>query len=151
MARSDKVPFRREFRLESNGYVGSEDGFFVGDILSLHIDVVNKKAGLLVQGKVGRTGDWHTIASEGNSTGISDIDIRQYEYVRIEATNIRSFTNVILFGYEQNVLQTNIETIATDRDFNINIQIKCLLGEIKEELIKLNLQMADITGEEYDN
>ena len=151
MARSDKVPFRREFTVASNGYIGNEEGFFVGDILSLNIDVVNKKAGLLVQGKVGRSGDWHTIASEGNSTGISNIDIRQYEYVRIETTNIRSSTNIILFGYEQNVLQTNIETVATDRDFNINFQIKCLLGEIKEELIKLNLQMAEITGEEYDN
>jgi len=151
MARSDKVPFRREFNITSNGYVGNDEGFFVGDILSLHVDIVNKKAGLLVQGRVGRSGDWHTIASEGNSTGISNIDIRQYEYVRIEITNVSNSTNVILFGYEQNVLQTNIETIATDRDFNINIQIKCLLGEIKDELIKLNLQMAEITGEDYDN
>jgi hypothetical protein len=151
MARSDKVPFRREFNVTSNGYIGNEEGFFVGDILSLNIDVVNKKAGLLVQGRVGRSGDWHTIASEGNTTGISNIDIRQYEYVRIEITNVRNSINVILFGYEQNVLQTNIETVATDRDFNINVQIKCLLGEIKEELIKLNLQMAEITGEEYDN
>lgn len=151
MARSDKVPFRREFNITSNGFIGNEDGFFVGDILSLHIDVVNKKAGLLVQGRVGRGGDWHTIDSRGNTTGLSNIDIRQYEYVRIQITNVKSSTSVILFGYEQNVLQTNIETIATDRDFDINIQIKCLLGEIKDELIKLNLQMTDITGEEYDN
>jgi len=148
MARSDKVPFRREFRLESNGYVGSEDGFFVGDILSLHVDIVDKQAGLLVQGKVGRQGDWETISSTGNVKSLPNIDIREYEYIRIQAFNISSSTNIILFGYEQNILQEVLETVATDRDFNNNIEIKCLLVEIKQELIKLNLQMAEITGEE---
>lgn len=148
MARSDKVPFRREFRLESNGYVGSEDGFFVGDILSLHVDIVDKQAGLLVQGKVGRQGDWETISSTGNVKSLPNIDIREYEYIRIQAFNISSSTNIILFGYEQNILQEVLETVATDRDFNNNIEIKCLLVEIKQELIKLNLQMAEITGDE---
>ena len=148
MARSDKVPFRREFRLESNGYVGSEDGFFVGDILSLHVDIVDKQAGLLVQGKVGRQGDWETISSTGNVKSLPNIDIREYEYIRIQAFNITSSTNIILFGYEQNILQEVLETVATDRDFNNNIEIKCLLVEIKQELIKLNLQMAEITGDE---
>ena len=148
MARSDKVPFRREFRLESNGYVGSEDGFFVGDILSLHVDIVDKQAGLLVEGKVGRQGDWETISSTGNVKSLPNIDIREYEYIRIQAFNITSSTNIILFGYEQNILQEVLETVATDRDFNNNIEIKCLLVEIKQELIKLNLQMAEITGDE---
>lgn len=148
MARSDKVPFRREFRLESNGYVGSEDGFFVGDILSLHVDIVDKQAGLLVEGKVGRQGDWETISSTGNVKSLPNIDIREYEYIRIQAFNISSATNIILFGYEQNILQEVLETVATDRDFNNNIEIKCLLVEIKQELIKLNLQMAEITGDE---
>lgn len=148
MARNDKVPFRREFTLTSNGYVGNADGFFVGDILSLHIDIVNVKAGVLVEGKVGRQGDWQRITNANNVNNIPNIDIRQYEYVRINLTNIKNTTNIVLFGYEENIIQTNIETIATDRDFDINIQIKCLLGEIKEELVKLNQQMIEITGDE---
>ena len=148
MARNDKVPFRREFTLTANGYVGNADGFFVGDILSLHIDIVNVKAGVLVEGKVGRQGDWQRITNANNVNNIPNIDIRQYEYVRINLTNIKNTTNIVLFGYEENIIQTNIETIATDRDFDINIQIKCLLGEIKEELVKLNQQMIEITGDE---
>lgn len=148
MARNDKVPFRREFTLTSNGYVGNADGFFVGDILSLHIDIVTVKAGVLVEGKVGRQGDWQRITNANNVNNIPNIDIRQYEYVRINLTNIKNTTNIVLFGYEENIIQTNIETIATDRDFDINIQIKCLLGEIKEELVKLNQQMIEITGDE---
>ena len=148
MARSDKVPFRREFTLTSNGYVGNADGFFVGDILSLHIDIVDKSAGLLLEGKVGRQGNWELITSVNKVKSLPNIDIREYEYVRIQAFDIVSSTNVVIFGYEQNILQTALETVASERDFNTNIAIKCLLVEIKEELIKLNLQMAEITGDE---
>lgn len=148
MARSDKVPFRREFTLTSNGYVGNADGFFVGDILSLHIDIVDKSAGLLLEGKVGRQGNWELITSVNKVKSLPNIDIREYEYVRIQAFDIVSSTNVVIFGYEQNILQTALETVASERDFNTNLAIKCLLVEIKEELIKLNLQMAEITGDE---
>ena len=148
MARSDKVPFRREFTLTSNSYVGNADGFFVGDILSLHIDIVDKTAGLLLEGKVGRQGNWELITSVNKVKSLPNIDIREYEYVRIQAFDIVSSTNVVIFGYEQNILQTALETVASERDFNTNIAIKCLLVEIKEELIKLNLQMAEITGDE---
>ena len=148
MARSDKVPFRREFTLTSNGYVGNADGFFVGDILSLHIDIVDKTAGLLLEGKVGRQGNWELITSVNKVKSLPNIDIREYEYVRIQAFDIASSTNVVIFGYEQNILQTALETVASERDFNTNMEIKCLLVEIKKELVKLNLQMAEITGDE---
>lgn len=148
MARSDKVPFRREFNITSNGFIGSDEGFFVGDILSLHIDIVDKQASLLVQGKVGRQGNWELINSKNNVKSLPNIDIREYEYIRIQAFDISSSTNIILFGYEQNILQEVLETIASDRDFNNNLEIKCLLVEIKKELVKLNLQMAEITGDE---
>lgn len=148
MARSDKVPFRREFNITSNGFIGSDEGFFVGDILSLHIDIVDKQASLLVQGKVGRQGNWELINSKNNVKSLPNIDIREYEYIRIQAFDISSSTNIILFGYEQNILQEVLETVASDRDFNNNLEIKCLLVEIKKELVKLNLQMAEITGDE---
>ena len=148
MARSDKVPFRREFKVAQNGFVGDSEGFFVGDILSLHIDVVNKQVNFFVQGKVGRHGDWEIITSKDNVKSLPNIDIREYEYVRIQALNVIAETEIIIFGYEQNVLQSNLETTLSDRDFNTNIEIKCLLGEIKNELIKLNIQMSEITGDE---
>ena len=148
MARSDKVPFRREFNITRNGFIGSDEGFFVGDILSLHIDIVDKQASLLVQGKVGRQGNWELINSKNNVKSLPNIDIREYEYIRIQAFDISSSTNIILFGYEQNILQEVLETVASDRDFNNNLEIKCLLVEIKKELVKLNLQMAEITGDE---
>lgn len=146
MARSDKVQFRREFTLTSNGYVGSSEGFFVGDILSLHVDFLGEEVSYLIQGKVGRQGIWVNLPNKGHGH-ISDLDIRAYEYVRIEVFNIDTSINVIMFGYEENVKQDSIIAKLSGNEERINLENNDNLKQIKNELIKLNQYMEIITGD----
>jgi hypothetical protein len=150
MARSDKVPFRREFTVSTNGYLGSADGFFVGDILSLHIAVLGDDVGILLQGKVGRTGEWQNISvlpSTDDKRHYNDIDIRAFEYFRLELFNVKASTDITLFGYENNIdKQINIVQLS-DRDRDTVLSDSCTLKEIKEELLKLNQYMHIITGD----
>lgn len=151
MARSDKVQFRREFTLTSNGYAGTSEGFFVGDILSLHIDILGDKNTFILEGRVGLANEWTTIvakASDDSFRHYQDIDIRAFEYIRLELFGVSDTpVRTILFGYEHNAIQTEINTKASDRDFNISLNDSCTLSDIKEELVKLNQYMEIITGD----
>lgn len=151
MARSDKVPFRREFTLSSSGYVGSDDGFFVGDILSLHIDIDAASVSFILEGRVGNTGSWEKMNLPTGTTHKSGIDIREFEYIRLQLLNVRTDTRVTLFGYEDNVRIDNQLVTLSNRDYNELCESKFLLEEIKNNLEKLNMHMAIITGEEHED
>jgi hypothetical protein len=148
MARSDKVQFRREFTLTSNGYAGNSDGFFVGDILSLHVDILNGNISYLIEGKVGREGEWRTIKSGSNERYIENIDIRAFEYVRVEISKITSSTKIILFGYENNIVQESIISKLEGNELQFALESRDNLEQIVEELKKLNTYMSIITGED---
>lgn len=148
MSRSDKVPFRREFSMSSDGYVGSDEGFFVGDILSLHLDVNKPSIGFVLQGKVGRDGEWEKIKLESGTTHKADIDVRSFEYIRLEVLNINEETKVTLFGYENNTRIENQLVTLSDKDYKELCQSKFLLEEIRDSLGKLNIYMSIITGED---
>jgi hypothetical protein len=150
MARNDKQPFRREFTTTGSGFVGSEVGFFVPDILSLHLTISAKFDRVIMQGKVG-DGNWQTIPLEDNTGDylhFNNLDISPYEYVRFngycEKNEIRE---VIFFGYKHNPTTDKVTTIASDLDFKQNLEANYTLKEIKEELVKLNNYMYIITGD----
>jgi hypothetical protein len=152
MARSNSVAFRREFTLTESGYAGSADGFFVGDIQSLHIDFSKNQVGVLLEGKVGKSGDWEFILKNTNVGFIRDIDISPYEYVRVNIIpiNIPS-VNIVLFGYEpapksqiQTVTLTPEETFANHQMLNIQEQMLFTLKGIE-------FHLSLITGEKYEN
>jgi len=145
MARSDKVPFRREFTLTENSYAGDENGLFVGDILSLHIDI-NKPSGMFfVEGKIGRSGSWEQVALGNNNEGI---DIRAFEYIRIYVSGVSTSTTITIFGYPDNIIQQEVTVKATDNEVNRSIENNMLLCDIKDELKILNQYMSIITGDE---
>lgn len=148
MARSDKVAFRREFSITEPGYVGNESvGFFVGDILSLHIDFSRIGTAFILEGKVGRQGTWENIETGSKGSHFPDIDIRSYEYFRLCIIDVTQPVNVIIFGYEENVIQKEITTKYNDRDFMQLCKMTQASEDMREELIKLNKYMEIITGE----
>jgi hypothetical protein len=148
MARNDKVKFRREYTITSDGYLGDSTGLFVGDILSLHIDIVSNKASIVVEGKIGHTGDWNKIAIMPNAESLMDIDLREYEYVRIHAYNVDTSTKIVLFGYDVPVLQREINVIQSKEDERRNIDNNIVLKEMLEELKKINIHLSLIDEEE---
>jgi hypothetical protein len=147
MARSDKVAFRREFTLTTSGYVGDSTGFFVGDIFSLHVDILDGATTILAEGKVGREGDWETILTGPTQRHVAPLDIRSYEYVRVQIFKITKTTQVILFGYDAPIVQKQIVTEAGERDFTHILNAVCDIAEIKNELKTLNKYMEIITGD----
>jgi hypothetical protein len=151
MARSDKVPFRREFILSAPGYAGSDEGFFVGDILSLHIDIDRSSVTFILEGRVGRDGVWEKMNLPTGTTHKAGVDVREFEYVRLQVLNVRTDTRVTLFGYENNVRVENQLVTLSNRDYNELCESKFLLEEIKNNLEKLNMHMAIITGEEHED
>jgi hypothetical protein len=151
MARSDKVPFRREFTMTSSGYAGSSDGLFVGDVLSLHIDIDQPSVTFLLEGKVGRSGDWEKVDLPTGTRHKAGVDVREFEYVRLEVLNVRKATRVTMFGYENNVRVENQLVTLSNRDYNELCESKFLLEEIKNNLERLNMHMAIITGEENED
>jgi hypothetical protein len=147
MARSDKVPFRREFTMTSAGYAGTAEGFFVGDILSLHIDFSTNSTSCLIEGKVGRQGIWETLAKNSGTGHFTNLDIRAYEYVRIQIFNIVSSTNIVMFGYETNIDTEEVTIKYNDRDFLQLCRLTDSNKNIEELLTKLNEYMEILTGE----
>lgn len=148
MARSDKVQFRREFTLTSNGYAGDDAGFFVGDIASLHVDFTTaSKISYLITGRVGRTGEWEEIKKGKDEDHLENINIRKYEYFRLEIFNVESSTAVVIFGYESNAPQSDLQVIQSERDFKLLSDSASSLKKIEKELKKLNLYMEIITGD----
>ena len=106
MARSDKVPFRREFSVTSDQWLASDDGFVVGDVLSLHVHVIDgTDTGVLVEGRVGRTSAWTLLEKHTGSGHFPEIDVRDWEYVRIFASGVPSTgADFIIFGYDTPVI-----------------------------------------------
>jgi len=150
MARSDKVPFRREFQITENGRVGSEEGFFVGDILSLHLDT-SKDVSILVEGRVGKNNAWETVLKDSDKNHFPNIDIRSYEYIKISLFKIPSNgVRLTLFGYEQNIPLENILVQQVDRDFDISRENSHNLKHILDELKIMNKHLKAITGEDYE-
>lgn len=146
MARNDKVPFRREITITENGYVGTNSGFFVGDIMSLHVNTENNKDSILVEGKSSVIGNWETLY-RGYET--KDIDIKAWEHIRVSVTLGIGYTSskIVLFGYELPIDKDIQITHPTDNNLRIELQNNDNLEAIKLELEKLNTYMAIITGE----
>ena len=148
MSRSDKVAFRREFTKIDSGYVGTEDGFFVGDIITLHIDSSEINVTIVVEGKVGRTSDWEPIISYRSINQCQSTDIRNVEYVRVSVFSIAQSTDIVLFGYPVPIFRDEITTIQTTEQKVLEQEKHEELCKIKEELIKLNQYMSIIVGDE---
>lgn len=148
MARSDKVQFRREFSLSNEGYVGTSEGFFVGDIMSLHVSIIDGTPSHLLQGKVGRKGEWVNICSGDQTRHIPNIDIRQHEYVRLFISSISTEAIVTLFGYEAPV-DKDVQAISIEEYHKNNIlDQNDLLYSILDELKGIKLHLQCITDEE---
>lgn len=150
MARSDKAPFRRELIMTEDGYFIHDEGFYVGDIKTIHINILNgQDSNYKIEGKVGRSGDWQRIFTTSKSQRhIPNIDISEFEWVRLEVFGIDEATEVIMFGYKEATALKEMPITFNENDLNRNIDQVCLLKDIKEELQKLNIYMELITGEE---
>lgn len=148
MARSDKVPFRREFAFDSGGFIGPEDGMFVGDILSLHMDFSVKSISCLLEGKIGKQGIWENIGKDSGTGHYGSVDIRSYEYIRLSVFDVTQPATVVIFGYENNVIQEEINIKYNDRDFMQLCKLTQASEDTRDLLIKLNKYMEIITGED---
>jgi hypothetical protein len=145
MARSDKVPFRREYEFSSDGYLTESDGEFVGDILSLHLEF-DRDTSYKVEGKVGITGKWRTLSS-GRSLVKDNIDLRSVEYVRVSVFSVETGTNAFLFGYEDDAAKhvLSVKTVGAELDRSICDSKN--MEKMVEELKKLNTYMSIIVGD----
>lgn len=146
MARNDKVPFRREFTVTSNGYVGDSNGFYVGDIMSLHVDSSVDNTGFFVEGRTSTKTKWETIHINGEKR---DVDIREWEYVRVSVKLPKASTSitVVLFGYSIPVDKKEIITVSSEKDLHLALENNNNLKQILIELEKLNDYMSIITGD----
>lgn len=146
MARSDKSPFRREIVVTSSGYVGDSNGFYVPDIMSLHVDSSVENTGFFVEGRTSVKTKWETIHLDGEK---KDIDIRAWEYVRVSVTLPTSAISatIVLFGYGIPVDRKEIIAISSKKDMDLNIENNNNLKQILTELQKLNMYMSIITGD----
>lgn len=146
MARSDKIPFRREFTITSSGFLGDANGFYVGDIMSMHINSSVNTTGFSVQGRSSIKHNWETIHKNGE---LQDLDVRQWEYIRVDAfllSGVASDT-IILFGYDLPRDKDIQITQTVGPDLNYMSDTAQCLKEIREELYRLNRYMEEIVGE----
>jgi len=147
MARSDKVQFRREFKIDSGGYLGGGfQGFFVGDILSMHIDLSSSASSILVEGRVGNSGDWELLRKTSQVYSLTNIDLRDIEYVRVYLVPIHSKgVRAVLFGYDSPADRNTDKRDAETK--HISLQQYSELTEIKDILLEMNTRLKIITGE----
>ena len=150
MARSDKAPFRREGTMTSSGFFLSSDGFYVGDIRTLHMDILNgNETSYLLEGKAGRTGEWQRVQGQSlENRHFKDINISSYEYIRLRLYDVKGNVEIVIFGYEGNPVQSKLNVVQNKDIITHNIEMLCLLNDMKEELKKLNIYMSEILGEE---
>ena len=133
------------------GWLETENGTFVGDIPSIRIYIEGDlNITLLIQGRVSRTGNWDTIGTLTSQLTSGSIDIREYEFLRIDASLLNGITStrVVVFGYTMDARDLDQPVISTERDFKVAIETNDTLKQVHIELQKLNAQMALITGEE---
>jgi hypothetical protein len=150
MARSDKVKFRREYTVSSGAYLGdSINGFFVGDVLSLHIDLDLPSSSVLIEGRIGTSGPWVFLRKATGEVHIGDVDLTQMEYFRINVVPLTGVPiKVIMFGYDNPVQSGKTLTEKDDRDFDLDIKNQQLLEEIRDSLQSINTHLSFITGED---
>jgi len=154
MARSDKVAFRREFRVSSAGYVGDELGMFVGDILSLHIEVVDSaRSSFLLEGRVGRQGSWETLKTAGKEDKkFEKVDVSAYEYIRLYVSSVEEDTEVIIFGYDKPVTSKDSVThVSLSEDNMLELKHQTLkLDKLVELMQQQNEYLRYILGDDYE-
>jgi hypothetical protein len=151
MARSDIAPFRREATMSSSGYfLNEKNGFYVGDIKTLHMDILNgNETSYLLEGKVGRTGEWQQIQGDSlTNRHFKNADISSYEYIRLKLYDVAHNVDVVIFGYTDNPILKELTVKEEQSVLERNVEIVCLLTEIKEELQKNNIFLSEILGEE---
>jgi len=142
MSRNVKIPFNREMSISSSSYVGEEEGFFVPDILSLTIDITSSKlADIILEGKIGSSGDWQNLATAKGVGRLSKINISEFSHVRVYVVTSTSI-NVNLFGYHaQETSQQEVKLIDKDSDnvFMSRVLLEDILKEIQTMNDKLNI------------
>lgn len=146
MARSDKVPFRREYTFSEDGILTADQGEFVGDILSLHMSF-SRPTSYKLEGKVSRDGAWNTL-SQGTSLSVDNVDLRPVEYIKLTIVEVDETTSVTLFGYNDDIAKDIIMVTKVGDELDRDIENTNRLTEIRDELRKLNLYMSIITGED---
>lgn len=144
----DNVPFRRKFVVSSTGLLDGNKGFFIGDILSLYLNLINDNTlGVIVRARRGDSERW-IILDENNDGDI--IDVSAYEYIDINVLTFNLINNpqIILFGYREPPIKDTILIDYAPNANDINIDMLCKLSSIENELKKLNVYMSIITDEE---
>jgi hypothetical protein len=150
MARSTSVPFRREYSVSSSGYLETSEGSFVGDIPAIRIYVEGSlNVSILIEGRTSRTGNWERLASFSKKNSSNSIDIRQYEYIRVDASLINgaSNTRIVIFGYDLDSIDLPQQIKVNDNDFRILLENNQCLKDIKTILKTINDHLSIITGE----
>jgi hypothetical protein len=141
MARNDKVPFRREITVTENGYVGNSTGFFVGDIMSLHVNTEHTTDDLTVQAKSSVSGTWETIYSGPETEGI---DIRMWEHIRVFINISNGTSQVVLFGYDLPV--DSVKTVNLNEKDSSNVFYNNIVTEkILKQLEIMNIHLGILT------
>lgn len=151
MARSIEAPFRREYTFSNSGIVTPEGGIYIGDIKTIHIGISpTSAADGLIQGKIGRQGEWFVVPFTIEEGRTGPIDVSHVEYIQLNATKVAQTTTLSLFGYYDLTDDEIIEVKNTTRDFNIAKENLCVLEDIRKELKTMNKHLKEITGENYE-
>jgi hypothetical protein len=149
--RSDIAPFRREQTMTGSGFfLDQRDGFYVGDIKTLHMDILNgNETSYLLEGKVGRKGEWQTVSGDSlENRHFKNIDISSYEYIRLRLYDVTHSVDIVVFGYTNNPILTELKIKEEQSVLERNTEILCILEDIRDELKKNNIYMSEILGDE---
>lgn len=138
MAQNTQTPFRREFVVSGGEYLENDEGIFIGNINSLRIELIQSIGDILVQGKIGRSGNWHTLYKNNSITLAPDLDVRAFEYIRIYVVPGSPIpTRCILIGSLALPAITTYSTVQSERDHAIAVENNILLRDIAAQLTRL--------------
>lgn len=150
MARSDKAPFRRSADVSSDGYFLQSEGFYVGDIRTLHMDLIDSNTNItyVLQGKVGREGVWQEISDAIiTAKHFKNLDVSSYEYVRLKLLNVSSTVTVTIFGYEGAAIANEVSIKDSQAAINRDSALLDEVCSIKDEIKKIVIYMEEILGD----
>jgi hypothetical protein len=146
-----ETKFRQEFNVTEDGILGGSNtnkGIMnVEEILSLHVDVVSDEASIIVEARIGK-GDWRQIANVPNAENLNYVDMRDYEFIRVKAFNIRKATKIIIFGYDSPVKQDKLEIKFSEKQQDREVVNTELLQNILKQLEIMNVHLSTISDEE---
>lgn len=143
MARNTKNPFHREVTTSTTGWVASDEfGLEVADIHSLRIALANNKtATISLEGKVGKEGVWEDIVTKSSVNKVSNIDIREFSYVRIYL-QVSEEVGLSIFGYtslDKDTQNVSLPEQDSDNILMSRVHLQDILDVLQEMNSKLNI------------